>query len=206
MLELKSLTGEKTLKVLEKMGINSIEKLIFHFPIRYEDETKITKIDDISLDRECQLEGIVETTKVLYGPKRQVISDIYDDTGFVRVRLFYFFPNQLKILTKGNRVRLFGKPKIYQNKYEFIHPRFKKVELDTPLSNFLTPVYPIKKGITQYQIRKLILKALNSFEIQDTIPEKIKHEKKYDESSQSVQQLHLSKFNKEKDLKRFLWL
>ena len=35
--ELKSLTGEKNLKVLEKMGINSIEKLIFHFPIRYED-------------------------------------------------------------------------------------------------------------------------------------------------------------------------
>ena len=89
--ELKSITSEKTLKVLEKMGINSIEKLIFHFPIRYEDETKITKIADISLDCECQLEGIVETTKVLYGPKKQVISDIYDDTGLVRVRLFYFF-------------------------------------------------------------------------------------------------------------------
>ena len=49
------------------MGINSIEKLIFHFPIRYEDETKITKIADISLDCECQIEGIVQTTKVFMG-------------------------------------------------------------------------------------------------------------------------------------------
>ena len=203
--ELKSLTGEKTLKVLEKMGINSIEKLIFHFPIRYEDETKITMIADISLDCECQIEGIVQTTKVLYGPKRQVISDIYDDTGLVRVRLFYFFPNQLKILSKGNRVRLFGKPKIYQNKYEFIHPRFKKVESDTPFSNYLTPVYSLKKGITQHQIRKLILKALKLYEIQDTIPKQIRDEKNYDEISRSVQHLHLSKFDKEEDLKRFLF-
>ena len=75
-------------------------------------------------------EGIVQTAKLVWA-KRQVISDIYDDTGLVRVRLL-FFPNQLKIFSQGNRVRLYEKPKIYQNKYEFIHPRFKKVESDTP--------------------------------------------------------------------------
>ena len=49
------------------------------------------------------------------------------------------------------------------------------------------------------------MKALKLFEIQDTIPKHIRNEKKYDEISQSVQHLHLSKFDKEEDLKRFLF-
>ena len=65
LLDLKGI-GEKGLIKLNKIGIRSIEDLLFHLPIRYQDKTKLTKISDLEPGKKYFIEGKVEKSNIIF--------------------------------------------------------------------------------------------------------------------------------------------
>ena len=97
-------------KALLKMGLKRDIDLALHLPLRYEDETRITKLRDchgLNLDS-VQIEGLVRSCEVVYRPRRQLMVTLDDETDTCVLRFFNFYPSQQKALAVGQRVRAMG--------------------------------------------------------------------------------------------------
>jgi len=152
---------------LAALGLHREFDLVLHLPLRYEDETRITPIAEAAPGEPVQVEGTVKSTKIVYRPKRQLLSHITDATGDLVLRFFNFYPSQAKALAPGATVRAFGEARFGG---EMAHPRFRVLHGETPLPSALTPVYPTTAGLSQSDLRRRIEKALSRVPLDDTLP------------------------------------
>ena len=161
LLDLKGI-GEKGLIKLNKIGINSIEDLLFHLPIRYQDKTKLTNISDLEIGERYLVQGVVEKANVIFYKKRMFVVRISDETGSIQLRFFYFNKSQMENFTIGKHVRCFGELRVANKIKEIVHPecQFFDVNNIPELEEHLTPIYPITEGLHQYSIRNFIKQSL----------------------------------------------
>ncbi|MDP3290374.1 MAG: ATP-dependent DNA helicase RecG, partial [Methyloversatilis sp.] len=137
-----STRSEALAAALEKLGLGADAALVLHFPLRYEDETRLTPIAQARAGAPVQVEVEVSVSEVKFKPRRQLIVSAFDESGTVTLRFFNFYPSQQKQLAVGRRVRLFGDINPGFFGAEMLHPRVRSVGDDTPLPDRLTPVYP----------------------------------------------------------------
>ena len=117
--------GPSLSEKLSNQNIRKIEDLLFFLPIRYEDKTKLIKIDDAIADQKNLTQGKVIDSKILFFGRRalQVILD--DGTAKLKLRFFYFSNNQYKQFSYGKTVVCFGLLKKNGKNLEMIHPEYK---------------------------------------------------------------------------------
>ncbi|HKW37863.1 MAG TPA: ATP-dependent DNA helicase RecG [Burkholderiales bacterium] len=164
-------TGKTVASKLEKLGIRRDFDLVLHLPLRYEDETRLTRIAHASPGAVVQVEGSVRSTEIIYRPKRQLISRIEDGSGELALRFFHFYGSQAKALTPGARVRAFGEVRTGFFGGEMTHPRFRVLHGEVPLPTALTPIYPTTARLGQSVLRRLIERALSTVPLEDTLPD-----------------------------------
>jgi len=165
---------------LVKLGIAREADLVLHLPLRYEDHTRVRRIDELRAGETAQVDGVVVNTDIQYRPRRQLVCLIGDDDvadGARRpqlvLRFFSFYPSHQKVLAPGNRVRVFGDVRDGYFGLEIVHPQFKVLRGDEPLPDRLTPVYPTTAGLSQDVLRKVIARAIaaDASRTQDSLPE-----------------------------------
>ena len=139
--------GPQLAERLAKLDIFSPADLIFHLPLRYEDETRLTMLADLRPGVPAQCEVEVISCDVSPPPRRQLLARASDASGEVTLRFVHFYPNQQKQLAAGNRLRIFGELRDGFFGAEMIHPRVKPVAAGEPLPESLTPIYPIHLSI-----------------------------------------------------------
>ena len=160
---------------LNKLGLYSIQDLLFHLPLRYIDRTKITPIGGVQPQTEVVIEGEVRASDVVFGRRRSLVCRIQDNTGTTTLRFFYFNKAQQERLKVGARLRCFGEARRGVSGVEFYHPEYQHIDTNQPqqLEETLTPIYPATEGITQSRIRDLCTQALNRLgqqSIQELLP------------------------------------
>ena len=155
---------------LAKLGIATDWGLVLHLPLRYVDETHIFPLAHAPYGQLVQVEAVVLKTEVRFRPRRQLVSVLEDGSGEIVVRLLHFYPSQQKMLSEGARVRLLGELRMGFLGPEMVHPQIRVVREGVPLNETLTPVYPTTAGLGQTQLRKLIGRALEHCDLQDTLP------------------------------------
>lgn len=160
---------------LNKLGLYSIQDLLFHLPLRYIDRTKITPIGGVQPQTEVVIEGEVRASDVVFGRRRSLVCRIQDNTGTTTLRFFYFNKAQQERLKVGARLRCFGEARRGVSGVEFYHPEYQHIDTNQPqqLEETLTPIYPATEGITQSRIRDLCTQALNKLgqqSIQELLP------------------------------------
>ncbi len=161
LLDLKGI-GEKGLIKLNRIGIRTIEDLLFHLPIRYQDRTKITNISETIPGKMYFIEGIIEKTSVIFYKKRMHIVRISDGTKTMQLRFFYFNKNQIKNFEIGASIRCYGDVRNINNIKEIIHPEYQFFDKKYPpeLDDYFTPVYPLTDGLHQSSLRNFIKQSL----------------------------------------------
>lgn len=161
LLDLKGI-GEKGLIKLNRIGIRTIEDLLFHLPIRYQDRTKITNISETIPGKMYFIEGIIEKTSVIFYKKRMHIVRISDGTETIQLRFFYFNKNQIKKFEIGASIRCYGDVRNINNIKEIIHPEYQFFDKKYPpeLDDYFTPVYPLTDGLHQSSLRNFIKQSL----------------------------------------------
>ena len=179
LLDLKGV-GEKGLIKLNKIGIRTIEDLLFHLPIRYQDKTKIAQISNSAVGNKYYFEGTIEKSNIIFFKKRMFLVRISDETGFIQLRFFYFNKSQMKNFSVGKKIRCYGELREVNNVKEMIHPECEFFESNEipKLNKFLTPVYPITEGLYQFRIRNFIQQSLELLKIKkiyfpEILPKKV---------------------------------
>lgn len=175
---------------LTKLGIHTEFDLVLHLPLRYEDETQITRIDDLLPGVSAQVEGEIIHSEVVYRPRRSLVCQLQDDSGILFLRFLNFYPGQQKQLAIGKKIRALGEAREGYFGVEMVHPKCHVAGESTPLKQALTPVYPTTAGLPQATLRKYILAALNSVELIDTLPAELLKKLILPAFDESVKLLH----------------
>ena len=154
--------GRQTAVRLEKLGILTLQDLVFHLPLRYEDRTRVYPIGSLKPGMTVLISGEVDLTDVLMRGRKSLIVRISDGTGFLTLRFFHFSARQQQQLTPGTCLSCFAEIRQGYAGLEMIHPEYKIVSADDPAitETCLTPVYPLTEGVRQGVLRKVIKQAL----------------------------------------------
>ncbi len=160
-----------TLSKLAKLGIHHRADLLLHLPLRYEDETHLAPIATVQAGETVQVQGVITHSEIAFRPRRTLVCRMEDSGGELYLRFLNFYPSQQKQLAVGKQIRAIGEARMGYYGMEMVHPKCRAVDDDTPLQQSLTPVYPTTAGLAQPILRKLIVNALETLPLPDTLPD-----------------------------------
>ena len=166
--------GEKLSESLQRLGIKTVEDLLFHFPIGYQDRTELKQIADLLPDEDFVIRGHVEKVSQTFVPRKMLLVKLKDNTGHIYIRFFYYFPGLRSVFKEGVELQISGKGRLGRYGLETIHPEYEVVT-NKDFKPQILPRYSLTKGITHQKIRKLVLEAINllkenKVEIPDYLP------------------------------------
>jgi ATP-dependent DNA helicase RecG len=166
--------GEKLSSTLSKLGIKTIEDLLFHFPIGYQDRTTLRKIAELEPNKDFVVQGVIEKVSQTFIPRKMLLVKIKDNTGHLYLRFFYYFPGLRKVFKEGTLIQVSGSSRLGRFGLETIHPEYEIVKGNEFKPQILAK-YPLTKGVSHQKLRKLISEAIElikqeKIEVTDLLP------------------------------------
>jgi ATP-dependent DNA helicase RecG len=172
--------GPKLADKLKRLGLQTVQDVLFHLPLRYQDRTCLRRIGSLRPGMEAAVEGEIELADVVFRGRRSLICRVSDGSGHLHLRFFYFNAIQQQNLARGRRLRLFGEVRFGPVGLEMIHPEYEFIDgAQAPKAEeTLTPVYPSTTGLHQLSLRKLARQALEKHldKIHEWLPPEILRE------------------------------
>jgi ATP-dependent DNA helicase RecG len=172
--------GPAIAEALSRLSLNTLSDLWFHLPLRYEDRTRITAIRDLRHGESAQVEAVVDAVErgFRFRPLlRVVVSD--GGRATLTLRFFHFTKTQAEGFVPGLRLRVYGEARETASGFEIVHPRYQRVQADTPIDATLTPVYPATEGLGQTtltRLARLAIAALPDDAELDLLPETVRRD------------------------------
>ena len=170
--------GPKNAEYMSKLGINTLEDMLYHFPRRYDDYSKFKTIKELKYDEEVTIIGSVKRvgSRKLHGGKRSLTEVILED-GTAAVRLNWFNQPWLeKSIKAGQQMVVSGKVNQYLGRFVFNNPDWEPLEAENLHTNRIVPVYPLTAGITQKNLRQLMNKVVSYWapRVYDPLPDGVR--------------------------------
>jgi ATP-dependent DNA helicase RecG len=154
--------GPKVAERLQRLQILTIQDLLFHLPIRYQDRTRIRPAGELRSGEECVVIGSIAHSEVVFRKRRMLLVSVEDGTGRVLLRFFYFNKSQRDNLSNGVKIRCFGEIRRGLKGPEMVHPEYEILHQDEPakVEDHLTPIYSTTEGLHQLSLRRMTSQAL----------------------------------------------
>ncbi|HLD82491.1 MAG TPA: DEAD/DEAH box helicase, partial [Candidatus Omnitrophota bacterium] len=190
--------GPKRAKYLNKIGVNSVEDLLYYFPRRYEDRSKFLSISGLK-------EGEFQTIKARVLAKGQRQSwkrrrfsilelAVGDDTG----KIFCVWFNQPFLsdyFKTGSILILYGKVECYGARLQMNSPEFEVItgDGDESLNTArIVPIYTLAQGFSQRSFRQIIKHTLDEYlpAANDTLPYDIRNRNNLLNLAKSLMNIH----------------
>jgi ATP-dependent DNA helicase RecG len=167
--------GPKVAERLARIGVASVQDLLFHLPLRYQDRTRVVPIADLKAGDEALVDGEIRDAAIGYGRRRSLKVWLADESGQggILLRFFHFSRSQTSALKPGARLRCYGEVRSGPQSLEMVHPEYQQCVDDDPppLEAALTPIYPTTEGLQQSSWRSLTEQALALLERDDAMLE-----------------------------------
>ncbi|MBE6029264.1 MAG: ATP-dependent DNA helicase RecG [Clostridiales bacterium] len=147
--------GPKKAEAFARLGVNTVEDLIFTFPRIYEDRKDIKDIAALKEGEAALFAGAVDAIRTggfTRGRRSRVLRMLVtDNTGSIEV-VFFNAAYLAKTIKRGDRLAFFGKPVMNRDRLQVVHPQFEKEET---VQTGILPIYPLTSGVTQREMRRL---------------------------------------------------
>jgi ATP-dependent DNA helicase RecG len=166
--------GPKLAERLHRLGLRTVEDVLLHLPLRYQDRTRVIPIGQLRPGEEAQIEAEITRAEVTGRGRRFLLCHLSDGAGVLTLRFFHFSPAQEQLFGQpGTRLRCFGEVRSgYTGGLEMIHPECRRIDPDSPpVTDRLTPVYPTTAGLQQFTLRGLAEQALALLDTAMLLPE-----------------------------------
>ena len=179
---------------LENLGVSTVGDLVYLFPNRHADYTKIRKVAQLLPgDDQTAILTVWEASQTMLGRQKSTQAVLGDETGNVRAVWFNnpWLASQLK---QGCRVSLSGKVNVFRGNLVFQGPECEVLddEDETVHTGRLVPVYPSTQGLSQRVLRTLVRRALSDClrQIEEYLPEGVLHRTGLVGLRNAVEQMH----------------
>ncbi|MFA4942666.1 MAG: ATP-dependent DNA helicase RecG [Patescibacteria group bacterium] len=194
-----SRVGKTTNLRFRKLGLETIQDLIFYFPWRYDNFGQAVPIEDVTENSTVNIIGEVNLIHNRRSFRRKMsVTEalIKDDTETIKV-IWFNQPFISKTLHVGDIVSLAGKATLRDGQLILLSPTYEKISSEEQSlihTQGLTPIYSTTANLTQKQIRTLIKQNIDlTKNIIDWIPKNIKQKLKLIDLDQALYQIHFPK-------------
>ena len=173
------------LTALRRVEIETAEDLVTHFPRRYEDRTEFPQFPhEESETPVCLCGEVVKTQLRRFGGWKKIFEATLQEANAgalsepITLRWFNLHYVQ-RMIAAGQRLVVFGKPRLRGRRLCLEHPEFEIIENDDEVSihfRRITPIYPATEGLSQRVLRALIFRVLsdlNTASVEEILPREL---------------------------------
>ncbi|MBI3990613.1 MAG: ATP-dependent DNA helicase RecG [Candidatus Omnitrophica bacterium] len=187
--------GPERLKILTRLGVNTIEDLLYLFPRRYEDRSRLKPISELKPGELQTVRGTVITARIRRARRGFSILQLTvgDDTGTLTA-VWFNQPYLAKQFTAGKDIILSGKVEWFDN-LQMNSPEYELLnedEEDTIHTGRIVPIYPLTEGISQRRLRAIIKNVVDNYAgfAQDFLPNEIITARKFPAVARALSSVH----------------
>jgi ATP-dependent DNA helicase RecG len=183
---------------LHRLAIETVEDLLTHYPRRHEDRREFARFPRDERDEPICLCGeVVKTQLKRFGGWKKIFevtlqeSDANALSPPLICRWFNLHYVQKMIVT-GQRLVIFGKPRLRGQRICIDHPEFEVIENDEEISihfRRITPIYPATEGLSQRVLRSLVRRTLGELDDSD-FEEMLPNEWALGSRADAIRQIH----------------
>lgn len=161
-----------------ELQIRTFGDLLFHFPFRYVDRSRIYQIKEIDESMPyVQVKGkISHIRKEGAGRTQRLVATVSDGTGFLELVWFQGVKWIADSLKPGTEYIVFGKPTVFRNAFNITHPELSKPG-EGEAAPGIQPVYSVTeklkaRGLDVKVLSKLTGHLVNhhDFQLQENLP------------------------------------
>ncbi|MFI8482054.1 ATP-dependent DNA helicase RecG [Pseudomonas sp. NPDC078700] len=187
--------GAALAEKLAKVGLETLQDVLFHLPLRYQDRTRIVPIGALRPGQDAVVEGVVAGADIVMGRRRSLLVRLQDGSGTLSLRFYHFSQAQKEGLKRGTHVRCYGEVRPGSSGLEIYHPEYRATSGTEPIAveQTLTPIYPTTEGLTQQRLRQLseqTLARLGPHSLPDWLPAALAEEYQLQPLDQAIRYLH----------------
>ncbi|MEK9147190.1 MAG: ATP-dependent DNA helicase RecG [Patescibacteria group bacterium] len=192
---------------LKRLAIETLEDLIYHFPFRYDDFTKVETIRNLTPGEKTSVQGIVWEIRNIRtrGGRFITRATVADESGTIEV-IWFNQPYLTKTVKAGTPISLSGKIEIVGRRCKMLSPSYEILRSSDPARSHavlgetlhtgrLVPVYPETEGVTSKWLRAKIAKYLKEYTRNniDFLPEEIKKRQDLIDLGSALVKIHFPK-------------
>jgi len=164
--------GKKRAEGLARLGIETVEDLLFYLPRRIEDRSRFRRIGELVPGEEAAVRGrIVALDKLSVGRGMTVVkAALGDGTGFLYA-VWFNQPWLAEQLRRGEEIDLYGKVELSHRELQIRSPVWEPAGRGLEIGR-IVPIYPATEGISDSYLRSLIARHLDRYlpALRDHIP------------------------------------
>ncbi len=185
--------GSNRAKLLNLLGVFTVEDLINYYPRAYEDRTKIKKIEELQDGETALIEAVSASCVSMFRLKRNMTVSkvlVQDDTGRCLITWFNQDYIKTKIHAKG-KYKFYGKITKKAGQIEMASPVFD-AEGENKNTGKIVPIYSTTKNLSESTIRQAVEHALElvNKQIEETLPDYIKKKYNLMNLDNAIKQIH----------------
>jgi ATP-dependent DNA helicase RecG len=170
--------GTRHAQTLGRLGLITLRDMLYYFPRRYDDYTRLKPINRLVYGEEVTVIGTLQSVnlrKIRGGSAQIVEAVISDGSGALRITWF----NQawlVKRLRQGAQIVLSGKIDQYLGRLVMNNPEWEPLEQQQLSTNRIVPVYPLTAQITQRWLRRLMNQVVTYWapRVADPLPQSVR--------------------------------
>ena len=155
--------GPETASKFERLGLKSLRDLLLYFPRRYDNYARMKTINRLVYGEECSVVGTVYDARVRRMKSGRMTAFkvvLSDTTGMIEATFFNqdFLARQIR---PGQQIVIAGKVNQYLGRLILQPKEWEPLDQELLHTGRIVPVYPLTQGITQHNVRKLILQLVD---------------------------------------------
>lgn len=187
--------GEKTEKLFLKLGIETVQDLLEHYPRGYEEFERPVPISTATEGVTIAIEAsTVATPKIKKVRNLQIVNAAVKDTTGTLQLTWFNMPFLQKTLHSGYHYIFRGKVIRKNGVLVMEQPGIFERENYYKLLKIMQPIYPLTQGITNSMISKAIKQAISELDFsRDYIPKPVAKEHQLMDRTKAIKEVHFPK-------------
>lgn len=193
--------GPKRATLLNKIGVQTINDLLFLVPRRYLDRTQLVKIRDLNIDVDGTTCGkVIATGARKTKNKGDLVRIVVSDETAILEVIWFNRPDLKNKFKVNQQIVLSGNVSYYERK-QMVNPFYEIISDENyddhsfVYTGSIIPIYPLTEGLSNWEIRRPMRNAVDLYVkyLYETLPSYLLNKYQFPEITSAINNLHFPK-------------